>query len=112
MRTNAITRNLSILMIIFSTLIFSCTKNNNSSSASSTTDDSTAASLSASSSSADNAYNDVLQLALETGFDNNIAYLVSTVGQGKVQVNSQQSATIEPLGIYTCASYTDRKSVV
>ncbi len=106
MRTSAITRNLSILMIIFSTLIFSCTKNNNSSSTSSTTDDSTAASLSASSSSADNAYNDVLQLALETGFDNNIAYLVSTEGQGKVQVNSQQSGTIEPLGIYTCASYT------
>jgi hypothetical protein len=106
MRTSTFARSLSLLLFILSTLIFSCSKTNNGSSSSSTTDDSTAANLSSSSNSADNAYNDVLQLSLETGFDNNIAYMVSMLGQGKVQINSLHPGAIAPLGIYTCATYT------
>jgi hypothetical protein len=93
------------LLILSATLIMSCSKSNNSSHSNGTSDDSTAAGLSSSAASADNAYNDVLQVALETGFDNQIAYLVSRSQQGTVQSNSLQGPA-QPLGIYTCANYT------
>ena len=100
------TKKIVLLIFLSACGIISCTKNNNSSNGNGgASNDSTAAALSVSSASADNAYNDVLQVALETGFDNSIAYMVSNRGQGRVEENSVNTPAT-PLGLYTCANYT------
>src|SRR6516225_12334029 len=79
----------SFLVIGLLASMSSCKKDNNT--GSSPSNDSTAANQSASSISADNAYDDVFQTAIQTGYDNNIAYRVSLPENGQVQSNAVHS---------------------
>ena len=96
----------SFLVIGLLASMSSCKKDNNT--GSSPSNDSTAANQSASSISADNAYDDVFQTAIQTGYDNNIAYRVSLPENGQVQsnaVHSKSGSTVSN-GVNGCAIYT------
>jgi hypothetical protein len=82
----------SLLIFISTAVMITACKKDNSSNPSSKNDDSTAANLSASSATADNAYDDVFSIALQTGSDNNIVY-GSSSSLGQVGVNGNQGGT-------------------
>ncbi|HTQ28670.1 MAG TPA: hypothetical protein VMI35_11095 [Puia sp.] len=107
MKINSLCKSLACLFVFSSVLFFACKKDNNSSgnNQSGQNNDSTAADLSSSSSSADIAYMDVFQVAIESGADNNIAYLAHALSQGGVETNGAgEVKTVN--GPNTCASYT------
>jgi hypothetical protein len=106
MKINTLCKGALCFFLLASCLFVACNKdNNNSSNNSGNSNDSTAANLSSSSSSADVAYMDVFQVALESGSDNNIAYLVKSASQGQVETNGAgEVKTI--MGPNTCAVYT------
>jgi len=84
-----------------------CKKDSNNSPSNQANDDSTAANMSGSSAISDNAYNDVLQIAIEGGSDNNIAYMVSQASRGTVETNGAHGAvTVNGVTSFTCAAYT------
>ncbi|HTS42995.1 MAG TPA: hypothetical protein VMH01_01260 [Puia sp.] len=105
-----ITNLLRTLLIVFSAsaIFFSgCKKDSNNPGGSSTTgSDSAAANMSSASVTADAAYNDVLQVALEGSSDNNIAYMVSQASRGNVETNGVHSVTGVNGLLLTCATYT------
>src|SRR6516162_5679810 len=82
-----------------------CQKDNNNTSSGGTNNDTTAAQLSAATTLADNAYQDIFQTAVQTGYDNNIAYKTSQAGDGQVQVNTTRSVETA-FGVNGCAVYT------
>jgi len=98
------------VFIITAVLATGCKKDNNSSNNNNNNtenDDSTAVDMSGSSAIADNAYNDVLQTALEGASDNNIAYMVSQASRGTVESNSvHNGVSVTGITSLTCATYT------
>ncbi|MFI5152582.1 MAG: hypothetical protein ACHQET_04565 [Chitinophagales bacterium] len=95
---------LFVLILLFS--MDSCKKDNNNNST--PANDSTAANQSASSIAADNAYDDVFETAIQTGYDNNIAYRVSLPENGQVESNAvhDRAGTTGSNSINGCAIYT------
>ncbi len=118
MKINIFTKTSVIAIIIIATMITACKKDNsynnnnnnnngnNNGNGQQVNDDSAASVLSGSSAIADFAYNDVLQVALESGWDNKIAYKSSGISQGGVAVNSAHERTGVNGGAFTCATYT------
>jgi hypothetical protein len=93
---------LSGLLLMF----MACQKdNNNNASSGNTNSDTTAAQFSAATTLADNAYDDIFQTAVQTGYDNNIAYKSSQAGDGQIQVNTTRSVETS-FGVNGCAVYT------
>lgn len=91
------------MVIVFTT---ACQKdNNNNQSTGNTSSDTSAAQLSAATTLADNAYDDIFQIAVQTGYDNNIAYKSGRTGDGQIQVNTTGSVETS-LGVNGCAVYT------
>lgn len=82
-----------------------CKKDNNAGSSSLSTD-STAANLSASSATSDNAYNDVFQVALNTGSDNSISRIIQQASAGSVKTDGVHGVTVNGNGSGSCAAYT------
>jgi hypothetical protein len=95
--------SLMAMIIVFST---ACQKdNNNNAPTGSTSSDTSAAQLSAATTLADNAYDDIFQIAVQTGYDNNIAYKSGQAGDGQIQVNTTRSVETS-FGVNGCAVYT------
>jgi hypothetical protein len=94
--------SLVIMVIILNT---SCQKDNNNNPPTGQSSDTSAAQLSAATTLADNAYDDIFQTAVQTGYDNNIAYKSSQPGDGQIQVNTARSVETS-FGINGCAVYT------
>src|SRR6516164_5514965 len=112
MKISTLFKSLAIVSISVIVIIASCKKdnsnnnNNNNGGNNNNSDDSSAVILSGTSATADNAYNDVLQVVLEGSFDNNIAYKASA-SEGTVETNGVRSATaVNGVSTFTCASYT------
>ncbi|HEX4849466.1 MAG TPA: hypothetical protein VFV08_01605 [Puia sp.] len=111
MKINSFTKKTLLASIFVTILIASCKKDNSTNSNNPPppppvqNNDSSAAAMSSQKATADNAYNDVLQVALESGSDNKIAYMVSMAKNGQVQTNSAQSG-VAVNGLLTCATYT------
>ena len=93
------------LIVLAILLSISCQKDNNSQPTGNTSSDTTAAQLSAATTLADNAYDDIFQTAVQTGYDNNIAYKTSQPGDGQIQVNTTRSVETS-FGVNGCAVYT------
>jgi hypothetical protein len=95
------------LTLFIATGIFftACKKDNNSGSSSANTD-STAANLSSSSATSDNAYDDVFQIAVNTGSDNSISRIIAQASTGSVETNSVHGVTVNGNGSGSCAAYT------
>lgn len=106
MKINNFTKTILVAVIAIVTMITGCKKdNNNSSSTTTATDDSSASKLSGSSATADNAYNDVLQVAIESGWDNGIAFKSTSPSHGSVETNAAHEVTTVNGASFTCASY-------
>ena len=107
MKITTFLKLLFMAFIVSAVAITGCKKDNSSSQSNGATDDSTAAIMSGSSAVSDNAYNDVLQIAIEGGSDNNIAYMVSRASRGTVETNGTHGAvSVNGIGSFTCATYT------
>ncbi len=106
MKTSNFLKLISLFAVSFLVIVtmHSCQKDNNNNSTSGTKNDTTAAELSASTTLADNAYDDIFQTAVQTGYDNNIAYKTSSAGDGQIQVNSLHN-TETSFGVNGCAVY-------
>jgi hypothetical protein len=105
MKTSNSLKLISLFAVSFLVIVtmHSCQKDNNNST-SGTNNDTTAAELSASTTLADNAYDDIFQTAVQTGYDNNIAYKSSSAGDGQIQVNTLHN-TETSFGVNGCAVY-------
>jgi len=99
----------TVLVLAFSisllAVLDSCKKDSSNPNNSSNSTDTTAANLSASTTLADNAYDDIFQTAVQTGYDNNIAYSNQLTGEGRIQTNSVHGSTATN-GVNGCAVYT------
>jgi hypothetical protein len=105
MKFTTLCKTMFCVIVAFSLVLLACKKDNNTSGNNSQSKDTLAANLSGSSGSADAAYMDVFQVALEAGSDNNIAFLAKALAVGQVQTNGiGEVKTI--YGPYTCAAYT------
>lgn len=111
MKISTLFKSLGIVSISMIIVIASCKKdnsnnnNNNNNGGNNNSDDSSAIVFSGTSATADNAYNDVLQVVLEGSFDNNIAYKASS-SEGTVETNGSHAATsVNGVSTFTCASY-------
>ena len=82
-----------------------CQKDNNNNPPAGQSSDTSAAQLSAATTLADNAYDDIFQIAVQTGYDNNIAFKSSQPGDGQIQVNTTRSVETA-FGVNGCAVYT------
>ena len=107
MKTVTTFKTMLVLAFSFSlvTALNSCKKDSSTPNNSSNNTDTTAANASASTTLADNAYDDVFQTAVQTGYDNNIAFGTQSVGVGQVQTNSVHGSTATN-SINGCAVYT------
>ncbi|PWT77019.1 MAG: hypothetical protein C5B59_05140 [Bacteroidetes bacterium] len=109
MKINSFTKKSLLASIFVTILVASCKKDNNNSNSTPPppvqNNDSAAAAMATQKAMADNAYDDVLQVALESGSDNKILSIISMAKNGQVQTNSTHSA-VEVNGLLTCASYT------
>jgi len=106
MRIVTFIKPLFAICVASSIIITGCKKSNNSS-PTTAGDDSTAANMSGTAATADNAYNDVLQIALEGGLDNNIAYIASQASRGNVTTNGvHQAYSVNGINSLSCATYT------
>lgn len=93
MKVTTLVKASLLVFISAATLITACKKDNNSNPPP-TNDDSTAANLSASSTVADGSYDDVFNVAVQAGYDNNIAYgASSSVGQIGVNGHPERTTT-------------------
>jgi len=108
MKINSFTKSMLVVSSIIIIVIAACKKdnNNNPPPGGGVNDDSSAAMLSGSSAISDNAYNDVLQVALESSSDNKIAYLASMAKDGQVATNSTHPSDAVNGIFFTCATYT------
>jgi hypothetical protein len=91
--------------ISFVVMLDSCKKDSSTPNNPSNNTDTTAANLSASTTLADNAYDDIFQTAVQTGYDNNIAYSTSSIGEGRIETNSVHGSTATNT-VNGCAVYT------
>jgi hypothetical protein len=105
MKMNSFSKSFIFLIVAGGAYLTACQKQSNSS-GSTPANDSTAANLSASSIASDNAYNDVLTIALQAGSDNNIDRVIAKMISGGVQANSTRGVHIDGDSSGSCAAYT------
>ncbi|HMH33380.1 MAG TPA: hypothetical protein VK543_10140 [Puia sp.] len=109
MKSSMLIKMMPVLLLSATLMITmdSCKKDSNNPPNSSTNNDTTAADLSASTTVADNYYDDIFQTAVQTGYDNSIAYKSNSGGTGDVQVNTTHAAesALGTEGVNGCAIY-------